>query len=158
MNIGEVMAEMQRMDAEITAEVHKGTKRDKARLRLLQDKHSQLSRTLAALQKPDRESPLDPRDTSGLEFRKQKVKRGDDNPTILNNMTPDAPTPLSKPKKETKKKSKAEKAGLLEAYCQKCKSKRIMVNPVIAKTKGGKNGAKGKCVECSSNMFRLVKN
>jgi len=71
-----------------------------------------------------------------------------------NMVKPDRITPIS----QEVNPPKAKKSPPLEAFCQKCKSKQIMTEPVIAPTKGGKNGAKGTCGVCNGKLFRLVKN
>ena len=47
----------------------------------------------------------------------------------------------------------------IEAYCVKCKAKRIMKDPkqVSMKKKGGgtRPAAKGVCPECGTTMFRI---
>ncbi len=43
----------------------------------------------------------------------------------------------------------------IEAYCVKCKAKRIMVDPQESLTKNGKPITKGKCPECSTTMCRI---
>ena len=48
----------------------------------------------------------------------------------------------------------------VEAYCVKCKAKRIMNNPkeVAMKGKGGvqRRAMKGSCPKCSTTMFRIM--
>ncbi len=138
MTIGEVLQAIQTVEAKITEQVKLGTKRDKSVIRTLQAEHAGLTKQLAGLHEPDGETPKDKSDNSGKEFRKAKAVRV---PAII------PPTPDTFQAVE----------GELLAYCQKCKTKQPMVNPVIAPTKGGKNGAKGTCGTCNSKLFRLVK-
>ena len=44
----------------------------------------------------------------------------------------------------------------LEAYCVKCKSKRIMESMEYTTMKNGRDAAKGKCPECGTGMFRIL--
>jgi len=127
MLVAECRKAIENVEAKITEEVHKGTSRDKRKIRTLQVEHSGLTAQFAKLTESDRETPVDKTDKS------QDTKIEADIPAIVVN-------------------------GQLEAYCQKCKTKTPMVGAVISKTKGGKNGAKGKCGVCNSKTFRLVKN
>ena len=43
----------------------------------------------------------------------------------------------------------------VEAYCVKCKCKRVMQNAKQVTMKNGRKAAKGKCPECGSGMFRI---
>ncbi len=43
----------------------------------------------------------------------------------------------------------------VEAYCVKCKSKKVMVDPVQGTTKNGKPIVKGKCPDCGSTICRI---
>lgn len=45
----------------------------------------------------------------------------------------------------------------VEAYCVKCKAKRIMKDPEEVTMKNGKPAVKGTCPECSTSMFRIGK-
>lgn len=139
MAIGDVMKTIQEVDAQITTQVHLGSKRDKAVIKTLQAKHRVLSLQLAKLHEADGETPVDKTDTSGKEFRKGKVEK------VTTAIIPATPDNFKVLEDE------------LVAYCQKCKSKKVMLNPVIAPTKGGKNGAKGTCVTCKGKLFRLVR-
>jgi len=48
----------------------------------------------------------------------------------------------------------------VEAYCVKCKAKKMMVNPqeVTMKGKGGveRRAMKGTCPDCGTGMFRIL--
>lgn len=43
----------------------------------------------------------------------------------------------------------------IEAYCVKCKAKKIMVDPVESTTKNGKPITKGKCPDCGTTICRI---
>jgi Zn finger protein HypA/HybF involved in hydrogenase expression len=43
----------------------------------------------------------------------------------------------------------------VEAYCVKCKAKRIMRSPKKITMKNGRPARKGTCPECGSGMFRI---
>lgn len=45
----------------------------------------------------------------------------------------------------------------MEAYCVKCKSKKEISNPEDVILKNGRKAVKGKCPDCSTSMFRIVK-
>ena len=45
----------------------------------------------------------------------------------------------------------------LEAYCVKCKTKRIIENPQETTMKNGRNAVKGTCSVCKCKVFRIVK-
>lgn len=45
----------------------------------------------------------------------------------------------------------------MEAYCVKCKAKREMKDPENVTMKNGRKAAKGKCPDCGTSMFRIVK-
>lgn len=43
----------------------------------------------------------------------------------------------------------------IEAYCVKCKAKKIMQDPVEGVTKNGKPITKGKCPDCGTTVCRI---
>ena len=43
----------------------------------------------------------------------------------------------------------------IEAYCVKCKAKKIMQDPVESTTKNGKPITKGKCPDCGTTICRI---
>ena len=43
----------------------------------------------------------------------------------------------------------------IEAYCVKCKAKKIMKDPVEGVTKNGKPITKGKCPDCGTTICRI---
>ena len=43
----------------------------------------------------------------------------------------------------------------VEAYCMKCKEKKIMVAPEETTTKNGKPMTKGKCPDCGTTICRI---
>lgn len=43
----------------------------------------------------------------------------------------------------------------IEAYCVKCKKKRVMVNAKKVTMKNGRNAHKGSCPKCGSGMYRI---
>ena len=43
----------------------------------------------------------------------------------------------------------------IEAYCVKCKAKKVMQNPEESTTKNGKPMTKGKCPDCGTTMCRI---
>ena len=43
----------------------------------------------------------------------------------------------------------------VEAYCMKCKSKRVMRNAKSITMKNGRKAKKGTCPECGTGMFRI---
>lgn len=43
-----------------------------------------------------------------------------------------------------------------EAYCFKCKIKKIVKNPEIVKTKNGRDAIKGICPICNTTMFKFL--
>ena len=43
----------------------------------------------------------------------------------------------------------------IEAYCMKCKEKKIMKDPVESTTKNGKPITKGTCPDCGSTICRI---
>lgn len=49
------------------------------------------------------------------------------------------------------------KASSQEAYCVKCKAKRMMVKPHMEKTKNGRSIQKGHCKVCGTKMCKFVK-
>lgn len=44
----------------------------------------------------------------------------------------------------------------VEAYCVKCKAKRIMEDPREVEMKGGRKAMQGKCPKCGTKMFRIM--
>jgi pimeloyl-ACP methyl ester carboxylesterase len=46
----------------------------------------------------------------------------------------------------------------VEAYCVKCKEKRMMKNPTDTVTKNGRNAKTGSCPVCGTKLFRFVAN
>lgn len=51
--------------------------------------------------------------------------------------------------------AKLEAIMTIEAYCVKCKAKRVMQDPVEGTTKNGKPITKGKCPECGTTICRI---
>jgi predicted RNA-binding Zn-ribbon protein involved in translation (DUF1610 family) len=45
----------------------------------------------------------------------------------------------------------------MEAYCVKCKAKKEMKNAEKVTLKNGRNAMKGKCPDCGTSLFRIVK-
>ena len=45
----------------------------------------------------------------------------------------------------------------IEAYCVKCKAKKVMKDPVEGTTKNGKPITKGKCPDCGTTICRIGK-
>ena len=45
----------------------------------------------------------------------------------------------------------------MEAYCVKCKAKKEMQNAEKVTMKNGRNAMKGKCPDCGTSLFRIVK-
>ena len=43
----------------------------------------------------------------------------------------------------------------IEAYCVKCKEKKVMKDPVESTTKTGKPITKGKCPDCGTTICRI---
>lgn len=43
----------------------------------------------------------------------------------------------------------------VQAYCMKCKAKKEMKDPVVGKTKNGKDITKGKCPDCGTTICRI---
>ncbi len=43
----------------------------------------------------------------------------------------------------------------IEAYCVKCKAKKIMKDPVESTMKNGKPITKGKCPDCGTTICRI---
>ena len=47
---------------------------------------------------------------------------------------------------------------MTEAYCVKCKAKRIMSSPEKVTMKNGRKAMKGTCPTCSTGMYRILGN
>ena len=45
----------------------------------------------------------------------------------------------------------------VEAYCMKCKTKRMMDDAKKVVTKNGRNAVTGTCPQCSTKMFKFTK-
>lgn len=45
----------------------------------------------------------------------------------------------------------------MEAYCVKCKSKKEMKDAQKVTMKNGRSAMKGKCPDCGTGMYRIVK-
>ncbi len=45
----------------------------------------------------------------------------------------------------------------MEAYCVKCKAKKEMKDAEKVTLKNGRNAMKGKCPDCGTSLFRIVK-
>ena len=43
----------------------------------------------------------------------------------------------------------------IEAYCVKCKAKKVMQDPIEGTTKNGKPITKGKCPDCGTTICRI---
>ena len=43
----------------------------------------------------------------------------------------------------------------VEAYCVKCKKKRVMENPKPITMRNGRKAKKGTCPKCGTGMFRI---
>ena len=63
---------------------------------------------------------------------------------------------IEKPKKQSKQSSTTQ-GSQVEAYCVKCKSKRIIENPFETILKNGRSAIKGACIECGTNVCRMGK-
>lgn len=44
----------------------------------------------------------------------------------------------------------------IEAYCMKCRAKKIMEGPKATKMKNGRPAFKGKCPDCGTGMFKIA--
>lgn len=131
MSVEEVRQALQNCEAKITDEIHKGTKRDTNKIKKLQVEHAELTKQFGSMPNTNR---------------------------VIQEYTKNDVSVTSEGGTDTSITFHANSGTDIEAYCQKCKTKRVMVNPVIAPTKNGKNGAKGKCATCGTNTFTLVKN
>lgn len=58
-------------------------------------------------------------------------------------------------KMKRRKKKNRNSIGEVEAYCVKCKRKRLMENPKQMTMKNGRKAVKGTCPKCGSGMFRI---
>ncbi|MBN1794434.1 MAG: hypothetical protein JW844_05665 [Candidatus Omnitrophica bacterium] len=45
----------------------------------------------------------------------------------------------------------------MEAYCVKCKGKKQMASAKEVTMKNGRTAMKGKCPDCGTSMFRIMK-
>jgi len=45
----------------------------------------------------------------------------------------------------------------MEAYCVKCKAKKEMKDAQKVTLKNGRSAMKGKCPDCGTSLFRIVK-
>ena len=45
---------------------------------------------------------------------------------------------------------------MVEGHCMRCKTKREMKDVKLSQTPKGANMAKGKCVECGTNMAKIL--
>lgn len=45
----------------------------------------------------------------------------------------------------------------MDAYCVKCRAKKVMKNPKAVTMKNGKPATQGTCPTCSTKMFRIGK-
>ena len=45
---------------------------------------------------------------------------------------------------------------ILEAYCVKCKSKRVMKDGQKVTMKNGKDAMQGKCETCGTGMYKIM--
>jgi len=45
----------------------------------------------------------------------------------------------------------------MEAYCVKCKGKKEMKDPKEVTMKNKRKASKGKCPDCGTSMFRIMK-
>ncbi len=43
-----------------------------------------------------------------------------------------------------------------EAYCVKCKAKKIMKEPKNVQMKNGRDAAQGKCPDCGTGMYKIL--
>ncbi len=48
--------------------------------------------------------------------------------------------------------------GSVEAYCVKCKAKKVMANAEKVTMKNGRPAIKGKCPDCGTGMYKIVSN
>jgi len=46
---------------------------------------------------------------------------------------------------------------MAEAYCVKCRAKKVMQNPKQITMKNGKPAVSGECPDCGTKMFRIGK-
>jgi Zn finger protein HypA/HybF involved in hydrogenase expression len=45
---------------------------------------------------------------------------------------------------------------MAEAYCVKCKAKKVMVDAKEVTMKNKRNAMKGKCPDCGTGMFKIL--
>jgi hypothetical protein len=57
---------------------------------------------------------------------------------------------------EWQEAGRKEIAVTIEAFCVKCKQKRVMLNPQKIVTKNGRNAMEGRCPVCDTRLFRFV--
>ena len=43
-----------------------------------------------------------------------------------------------------------------EAYCVKCKAKRMIKDPQVVQMKNGRPAVKGSCGECGTGMYKIL--
>ena len=53
--------------------------------------------------------------------------------------------------------SRTEESSLMEAYCVKCKASKEMKEPQKVKMKNGRPAMKGKCPDCGTGLYRILK-
>ncbi len=46
---------------------------------------------------------------------------------------------------------------MVEGYCMKCRTKRVMKDAKAGKMKNGRDCVKGTCPECGTKMFKIGK-
>ena len=44
----------------------------------------------------------------------------------------------------------------MKGYCMKCKKKQEMVSMKKVTMKNGRKAAKGKCIKCGTNMYKIL--
>jgi hypothetical protein len=52
---------------------------------------------------------------------------------------------------------KKNRRNKMEAYCVKCRAKKVMKNPKAVTMKNGKPATQGTCPTCGTKMFRIGK-
>jgi len=96
--------------------------------------------------------PALPKSEKGLDDQIEQLKEPSDQLSKLKQKVKKIKKPKNRPGEPA-----TEQETQVEAYCVKCKSKRIIKDPFETTLKNGRSAIKGKCVKCGSKVFRMGK-
>jgi hypothetical protein len=119
----------------------------------------ELERQIEKLEKAQESKKSSPEIKSTLPKSKEGLDGQIEQLRELSNQIDELEQAVEKSEKSKKEptKSSPTQGSQVEAYCIKCKSKRVIKNPFETTLKNGRSAIKGVCIECGTNVCRMGK-